>query len=372
MKKVFFLLFLFCTLSIWGRPPVDISFMIVDYKYNSVEGAKICEVQKGILSAFDAYDEIYQDTALIPHLFSQIVVQYQDRLWTVRKDLCCKMFAKVFVDNGWTVFLQKDQYRSDPDFQIYGKMEVEDPYDISSYHGIFYPRSRTVNRNEQFHDEYPGIVLMDSAVTPYEIDKHRVSTLFESNPILQSYRPKAGLYEKKYTSTLASEILADLQSDIVVIKPRKSTLGRGILIVHKDDLDKTLKLIIKHKKKLRDKKDKSLQFWASDNSFDFLVEEFAVSDPVYVKHLKNQPYDPTFRSTYFLIYNKGKVEVIFLEHLIKLPEKSLNDKGSLNDKHKTCLKQPYYDAVPDELRQPIEENLRKGLSLMYEQMLDGK
>lgn len=370
LLRTLFTLLLFQTAIGFSRPPVDISFLIVDYKYSQNQGLKICEIQTGNVSAFSAYDSTYEEKFFIPKLFSDVMERYKLPLWSSSRNLCCKTFVQEFKKRGWKVYNTPPGCLDDAKLRAVAKKSIQDPYSIASYEGILYLRPSQIRPLNKFLQEHPSIVIMDYAFFPFKNNKATFDKLFQANATLNQYRPKSGIYKKRYTKTLANEIINDLQCDKVVIKPTRASLGHGVIIVEAKHLDKTLKLITKNRAKLKKSKDQAYKYWARDFDSYFLVEEFAHSDPLPIAHLKGKSYDPTFRTAFFLVYDQETIQFIPLEHLVKLPEKSLMANGTLNDKHKTVLKHPYYAQFPEELRAPVENELEKALTLFYSDVLD--
>jgi hypothetical protein len=372
MKTLHFFTFLLFAVSsfLHSEIPADISFLIVDYKYSSEHGIKICEIQNANVSKFDSYDIIYNEKNLIPKRFCNFLKQYQNNVWFCSKHYFIKDFIDAFGNTGWKAFIKIIDIYKEPSFLKASKTPIKNPHDLTNYPGAIYCRTSQFKSLEDFYSDYPNILVIDAATFPYQNDKLKISKLFDQDPLLAQYRPKWNVYPKKYTKTLAQQINNDLSSNKFVIKPHKSTLGRGIIIVEAKELDKTLKLIFKNKKKLKKINDQSYQFWLFSTDDSFLVEEFLHSDPIKISHLDNQEYDPTYRSTFVLYYHKQQTKITFLEHQIKVPEMSLNSKGSLNQIHKTVLKQPYYDKVADEQKTLFELALKPVLLKMYQLMLE--
>jgi hypothetical protein len=102
---------------------------------------------------------------------------------------------------------------------------------------------------------------------------------------------------------------------------------------------------------------------------NFLVEEFVSSDPVYVPHLKNKPYDGTLRVIALVAYDQLETSVQFIESYWKLPPKSLNEKGTLNQKHKSFAGAPNFSFVSEEINTVVEQQLSEAILKLYEKLL---
>ncbi len=353
-----------------SKYPVDVSFMVVDLKYSEERGVKICEVQHGIISAFQYRGE--EDPMSIN--FYHSLLQYHDRSWTTTSCFGGMEIQSILTNAPeWSVLKNLKAIEDDPDFQYRASLPVDDPYDIYSYHGFLAVKRSEVRDYKTFKKKYPGIIPLDAATHSYWMDKYKMTKLFSKDETLASYKPKWNLYAKKYTKSLANEIIDDLQSDIFVIKPRGADHGSGVIIVDRKNLDRTLKYILNRSSKLRDDSDASYNFWYRDkqrNKFDsFLVEEFVESDPLTVAHLGNKTYQPTMRVVFLLVYNNQTIEVKYLGGYWQLPHYSLSEGVILNDRHKSYLTPPYFCKVDPEVMEEVEQQLSVALHLLYQQML---
>ncbi len=353
-----------------SKYPVDVSFMTVDLKYSEERGVKICEVQHGINSTFYGNQFIHGEPGPIPINFYHSLLQYHDRSWTtIRYFVRSKISSILIKAPEWSVLNDTKAIANDPDFQYRASLPVDDPYDIYSYHGFLAVKPRDIGDYKTFKKKYPGIIPLDAATHPYWGDKYKMTKLFSKDETLASYKPKWNLYAKKYTKSLANEIIDDLQSDIFVIKPRGAALRKGVIIVDRENLDSTLKYILNLSNKLRNDPDKSYNYWCRDKFNSFLVEEFVESDPLAVAHLENKIYQPTLRVAFLLVYNNQTIEVKFLGEHWQLPPYSLTEGGTLNDIHMSCGEVPYFCKIDPELMEEVKQQLSVALHLLYQQML---
>ena len=136
---------------------------------------------------------------------------------------------------------------------------------------------------------------------------------------------------------------ADADFPAIVKRSRDVAAGmsNGILIISNNELKKTIKTITKNQTK-PDKERKtqtfnyrpsdtlSWEYWKYDPNDAFLIEEYVPSKQLV---LGNEIYDPTMRVIMALTYNNGKININFLPAWQKIPLKSLNSSGNLNEKH---------------------------------------
>lgn len=349
---------------------VDASFLLADLKFSEKRGVKICEIQHGVLSTFSGDKFSHGEPGIIPVNFYHTLSQYFDRSWAISNYFAEIQIRKLFEQAPeWSTYNNIALVEKDPKFQYRASLPVYDPYDINSYHGFLVTRVAKVNDYLAFKKKYPGIILLDAAARSYWIDKHKMTQLFLKNKTLASYKPKCELYRKKYSKSLAREIIEEIQSEIFVIKPRGAFHGKGVIIVDRENLDSTLKYILKRSSKLKKDPDPSYNHWYRDKADSFLVEEFVESDPISIAHLDNRVYQPTMRVAFLLVYSNNQIDVKFLGGYWMLPESSLSEKGTLNNKHKACCKGSYYCKIDPQVMSKVEQQLNIALPLLYEQML---
>lgn len=349
------------------KAPVDISFVIVDLKYNETDGVKICEVQPGSLSIFTGYDYLKGGQGLVADMFCDLLSQYQNQVWFLSESICDEKFKEKFLTKGWIKEFNFKRLIADQTFINNSSLPVNDPSKLTDYHGILYVRPNQIKSLEDFRNQYPGIIVLDAALFPHAADKSTMDKLFKSSPKLKKMRPISKLYPKQYSKALVDKILNDINSDIIVIKPKNSTKGYGVIIIAKEDLDSTLEYILMEKNYSRLKKetDLSYKYWARDRNDSFLIEQFIESDYVTVPQFDNNLYDGTMRAVVMLVYQQQQFNLHFLEGHWKLPLKSVSEPGTLNEKHKSFGNIPHFLDVDPQVLQNVQQQLREGFEELY-------
>jgi hypothetical protein len=76
-------------------------------------------------------------------------------------------------------------------------------------------------------------------------------------------------------------------------------------------------------------------FWQSATANKFLVEEYVPSKTITVV---GKPYDATLRLVFAMSLIDGHVGIDVLAAYWKLPARALNERGSLNEKHRSDVK----------------------------------
>jgi hypothetical protein len=350
--------------------PADITFLIADLKYNEQDGVKICEIQNGIFSVFSGWDFLNGGDGLVPTMFQEFISQYHDNFWYALTNISDPKTREKIQLTPWTNVNSFGKLLQNPQFLAAAKKPPRNKYSISDYNGIAWVGPFFVSSVSEYRKNYPGVLLLDAAIIPYSGDKYLMTKLFAADEHLVKLKPKWGLYEKKYTKNLAKKICDDLDSDIVVIKPRKSALGNGVIIASHDELDSILSYILTTSSEtLEGDPDTSFSYWGKDRCDSFLVEQFIPSDPVLVPQFEDQPYDGTMRVVFFLYYDNQQMKIEFLEGHWKLPKLPVDSGGTLTEIHKSYGKTPHFTYVDDAVLDEVKRQLSEGLPYLYKQML---
>ena len=176
------------------------------------------------------------------------------------------------------------------------------------------------------------MILNYEVLTPYSANKLRGNKIFACDD-LWHFKPRWKSYPKQYTPYLADQIIRDIKSDLLVIKPLNSTRSNGVLLVHKNNLDLVLSHILKRKVRYSPMQTETYSYWKHDENKLFIVEEFCKSKPIM---FKEKSYDPTMRVFCILRHDTEKIYVNILSGFWKIPPKDLSDeKASLIEKHIT-------------------------------------
>jgi hypothetical protein len=352
-----------------SKYPADLSFLVIDLKFNYDKGVQICEIQQGILSGFEGYDFLHGEKGLVARTFTDTLSSYGKPVWFYEKDIVDINMHKRF-NQIYKPFKNISELQSDGTFVSAASGSVSDPHQIEAYHGIYVGYIDNITDSlARFRERYPGLIPMDHPFAEFYRDKLNMNRLFSEDDDLKRFKPACSYFKKGYTPTLAQEIIQNIGTNIVVIKPITTFKGKGVIIVKAEDLDSTLKYIFSDSKKLRQDSDLSYSWWFKDKSENFLVEEFVPSDTVYVPHLKNKPYDGTMRVVALVAYDQLETSIQFIETHWKLPPKSLNEKGSLNQKHKSFADIPHYAFVSPEINTVVEQQLSEALLKLYKKLL---
>lgn len=354
--------------------PPDISFLIADLKWNNGT-LKILELGEGLQSYFQGFDELFGD-GKIWQLFWQHINQFKLPIWYIGKQpktpKKIKQFAfNKFLSNGGNVAKSLETLQDDTFFKktIADQKSIKHPASIKQYRGILiFSNHGSPNWYAQsllsFKKKYPDFLVINDASTHYVNHKYRTSLLFNNG--LQTYRPQWIRCYKKYYPELSDTIRQNINSPIVVIKPLNSANGWGTIIIGAQELDVTLKKILTQKELLKNCDDKSWSYWENDQNYHFLIEEFVQSHPCIIK---DKNFDGTMRVVFILTYEHESIDIIYLGSCWKLPKLSINQPGTLMEKHKSGYGAAQVDH--DDTKQ-IESILNNLLPQLYKKMLQKK
>ncbi|MBS0635635.1 MAG: hypothetical protein JSR37_09250 [Verrucomicrobia bacterium] len=363
------LLSISCTLFIHAieKHPVDVCFMVADLKYNKRDGVKICEIQQGSLSLFNGNSYRNEDEESIHKELVRTLSEYNANGWLVADSLADKNLRSTLAES-WHSSKDLVELFSTPEFLMEKNLSAADPYDISTYRGFLYVNWSHLCVVSDFEQHYPGMVVLDRSSFPFWTDKYLMSQLFTEDCVLKKFKPKWGCYKKSYSP---NQIQNDLQCDTFVIKPRGECLGKGVIIVPKEELDEVVQYICTKEGPLAERKSAAYSAWKSDPFDSFIVEEFIASDLLTIPHLANKTYQPTMRVAFLLVYNKQSHHVHFLGEYWKTPAVALEDDGDIMQKNKDICKAPYYSAVDERTKQAVHDELAVALPILHRKMIEG-
>jgi len=327
--------------------PADITFLIADLKYDK-NMVKIIEFGSGVNAGYKVLDHTY-GKGLIFRKFWKYLEQFRLPIWHVRDKPKVNSITRAG-RYSWYIFNKINGHRikglhnlnKNKTFkQAIRKQKGFSLSSIKNHHGIVLLRGRRVLRKkiiQSFKRKYPRILFINEASYDYANYKDLTASLFNT-PKLQMYRPKTGIYPRKYTSNLSKQILSKLTCEWLVIKPIFSGKGNGIIMINRDELESTLELILKkynnnkpynNSFNFRPNKPLVYDYWKKTLNSHFLVEEYVSSKELIYK---NKPYDATIRVIFTLHHDDGNIYFNYLDGYWKRPVKALTDQGTFRQRH---------------------------------------
>ncbi|MBS1987492.1 hypothetical protein JST56_00695 [Candidatus Dependentiae bacterium] len=313
--------------------PDDISFGVADMKYDGKQ-VKICEFGDGAFSAFVGYDLLCGPGEMWEKFWTYLR-GFDAPIWLIDPASDHDSLAVKGIDtfrslNGHLVSnlaqLKKNVTRGQ-------KGALRKRWQASRYRAIIFSMWRhkmPVVSPRAILKTFP-LSLCVGKFTRKQMSNKLLSNKLFNEPWMRQFRPACKVCPKKYTPMLAQSIIEELKADMFVIKPENSTLSQGVIAVMRDDLDATLRLILKKPEQLKDESiEPAYKYWAHDKNDIFLVEAYA---PSKIIQAEGKSFDATLRIAFCLHYSDGKPSVTILDGFWKFPAKSLEDEGSLIDKH---------------------------------------
>lgn len=336
----------------------DLSLVVIDLKYNYEQGVKICEMQPGSFSRFGR-DESSECLKSVPDLYCEILEQYNTPCYFTHP-LYQKM-KESFVQYGWssahsiTSLLSKISQKP--------PTNPESLFDYQCF--LFSLQIEPIIEN--YPMIFPHILFLDRAILPYAKNKLSMNYLFDSIEETKKLRPTWGVFPKETSINLVHRITETIPGDIIVIKPLESTMGRGVIILKKEDLQQTLNYIfLSDKTVLLNDLERSYSHYAVDKSDYFIVEEFIQSDPLTLED-SNLPYDCTARIVALLSYHNQIPDIRYLKEYWYSPSKPIHHSYSLIQSHKA--KGTFFSTVDPIVLQEIKKQLSPALLKAYEKMV---
>lgn len=360
-----------------SKYPVDVSYLVTDFKYSQKHGLKICEVQHGSLSAFNG--DLYisgKDGSISPSI-ADFFDRFPIKKWA--GGLIYLPLKRSLAAKAWNVELSLKTLLKDQQFLECAALHPLDPFSITSYAGIVYADYDVVRNFNSYRKAYPGILFINAATFPYWMDKYTMNVLFDVSDELKQYKADWRLYPKKYDPFLSERIQQDLPCQFYVIKPRRESLANGVIVVSNKDLDNVLHMILQPLANLEKHPDKKYAYWWKNKDNTFLIEKYYKSDYLCfpfslsekISDKTEYHYDSTMRVACIVLYEGGKMTYHCLGGFWKLPAKALEEEGTLNETRISCCKAPFYRAVDPELLNEVDTHLERAMLLLYQIMLDG-
>lgn len=337
----------------------DLSFIVIDLKYNKDQGVKICEMQPGSYSRFSGADA-FGAVNVVPKAYCELLAKHQVPVYFTHP-----LFSKTkeeFINYGW-----RSVHSIDNLISKISDAPIGDPDNLSNFQCFFF----SLNADpiiQRYPSNFPQILFLDRAILPFSQNKYVMNCLFDSDEETKQLRPHWKCYRKGISNALVNAITNDFPGTLIVIKPLQSTMGRGVIILEKKDLKTTLDYIFNSDKEtLLSDMERSYSHYAVDSSDYFIVEEFVHSDPLYLGP-NNLPYDCTMRIMAVLSYHQHAANIVFLTEYWYSPNKPIDPTYTLIQSHKA--KGTFFCKVDPKVTQEVKQQLRSSILKIYQKMLD--
>jgi hypothetical protein len=367
-------------------PPIteDISYLIADLKYDGKQ-VKICEFGEGTCSRFKGYDYMF-GKGIIWERFWKILDEYDFPKWYIDPEAVDRatfkavdkeiMLSKFLENRGYAVpsvgsFLKHPLFAR----TFCNKKSSSDATNLVT-DGLVMIRHNdaSIGQIANLRCRYKNLMVLNAAVAPFVNDKYTTDILFKEES-LQRFRPQAMLCKRAYDPSLAADIQKKLPSEFYVIKPLNAFKGCGVMMLAAHDLDAVLKSITSGNARRRKTDqtfhfngysytDRTYSYWDEYQEPYFIIEELCQSRII---EFEGKRYDPTMRVVFVLRHFNGVITVDYLAAYWKLPLKSLDEKGTLTEQHKSVGIIPI-DTTEEERKQ-LYSQLDELLPQLYAKMI---
>ncbi len=295
--------------------PCDISFMIVDLKYD-VGRLKVCEFGMGCLSGFVGHERLYGAGKIWEGWWS-FVHTFGKPLIFVARSGPTRSFQELSVPHKDK---KKDKMALQKMFTLPG-IRVATLQDglkalsLTKHYGEGFQAIAMKTEPRELFEQYAalgegetGVIAVDYATSSFALNKLYMHTLFVNDPAVARYRPQCRLLYKNNVVQDLETINAIMPADAYVIKPINAWKGEDIQMSLACDLVETSKNIL----------------WK--NRTCMFIESLEHSMPIIVDA---KPYDATMRVALGLAYDQGNVTMKVLGAYWKLPVEPLTEQVSL-------------------------------------------
>jgi hypothetical protein len=365
-------------LKIIAQAVQQVSFQTIDLKLTPEGQIKILEYGIGIESGFKGFKALQPQTNMYTLAMRDLVKKTHLPLWIIGSEeehlneLNTKYGSHSLVEEGAVRLSTLTKY-------IKG-LNTPNMNPGSNYKGILWGKpikSKTSPDSSLFRNG-PLLVLDKPDILSLTINNK-----YLTNSIIKKVAPHLSsrfvIKPLNYYPSLASEIIREIPTENYVIKPLRECMGTGIVVVHKDELDETLKnmrLPISN----REESDiwesvvfgeavDPIKYWQASMSDVFMIEEYHTSKQLLVK---NQLFNGTMRIAFNLIQFNSQTDLSFLGEYWKLPVAATQSDESLSEKSisKIHSEATSSAAVSQDDKEQVYAELRKHLPDIFINMMD--
>lgn len=349
----------------------SIGFFSADLKFDG-ETLKFCEIGNGLYGVpLPSYSIINGKKELLytPYwdLFWLVLSQFNIPVWYIGNQTTngAKTLAKMHGLSFANINEFKSFYAQNypPAPQHFEATKINDYAGILAYAG-----NRNFLRYKMLKNSFPNVLFVNDFDNLFLRNKDKIHEFFNCNE-LKDLRPHWKVCPHNYTPELAQKITTEIPAAYYVIKPSIGRKAKGVCMVEKGQLDQALKIILQKNTQQNNSEYKVSDWGKTKNQTTFIVEEYVPSKTIFYE---GKPYDPTLRAAFVVYYEEEKIVATFFSCFWKKPPCSLDDNGSLTDKHITksmvgCTT-PGQEVEPEDLEK-LAKLFQILIPKLYEKML---
>lgn len=311
-----------------------IGFFSADLKFDG-KSLKFCEIGNGLygvpLPSFSIINGT-KELLYTPYwdLFWLVLHQFNLPIWYIGKQTTngVKTLAKIHGQSFANINEFKSFYAQHypPPPQNFKATKINDYAGILAYAG-----NRNFLRYKMLKNSFPNIIFVNDFDHLFLRNKDKIHEFFNCDE-LTDLRPRWKVYPHNYTPDLAQKIKTEIPATHYVIKPSIGRKAQGVFMVEKEQLDQALKTILQKNSRQSNSEYKINDWGKTTHQTTFIVEEYIPSKTIF---FEGKPYDPTLRAAFVVYYEQEKITATLFSCFWKKPPCSLDDNGSLTDKHIT-------------------------------------
>jgi len=315
--------------------PTDISFLSADIKISKNE-FKFCEIEDAVYNAIRKAQfkpTGQKDTSHFFYLpdwqsFFSFLQSFNVPIWYVGYKPNNKNFNdKTLVHTGIKYCKNLQELNKDYCFKCLISQKQSTYGGIIIYREVKQSNHRDSLTYHQFKLHYPQFLYVNNIARNFVTNKEILYSLF-NYATLEHFLPTFGVYSKKYSTTLIHQILREIASEYLIIKPLNAIKSDGIIMISRNNLDQTLKQILLHH--TNKQYIPSFDYWTNNHDNSFIVMEYAPSTTL---TYKNKYFDPTLRISFILYHTDNKIIIYLLRCFWRIPPQDLASSSSLTEQH---------------------------------------
>ena len=135
----------------------------MDFKYNEMQGVKICEIQPGSHSVYGGHDFLNEGYGLVPQMFIERLSAFSLPFWYLSNSISDnKMREFLLASPGMKRAGRINDIFSSTEFQQAACIPPESPHNLSTYGAILFAKKERLDSVEDLAENYPGLIVLDA------------------------------------------------------------------------------------------------------------------------------------------------------------------------------------------------------------------
>ena len=144
--------------------PADMSFIVIDLKYNKNDGVKVCEMQHGLGSTFCGVEFLEGKKYAVGTIFKNLLTSYFQRNWYVSNRITSEFRKPLDIDPRWTRISNFNAIPKNAKSKQLADIKIPNPTCLNNYYDLFICHYNEVN--PETLDKIHGLVVLNRAFFP--------------------------------------------------------------------------------------------------------------------------------------------------------------------------------------------------------------